>query len=181
MNSPDIGENSIGQTEERLAEAKKAAGKLNALFGQVFNEWAESFGEVRVPERLVEEYGEVLFANSVFDSQPKRITSLALQKAIEEGEVMIAVTAAPMTPIFKVNRVESIKTPKDDQRRVVLALFPHNFFGRCLVDGLETKRVVEDSLACILYWDAKLDSDKTPRLKVNPPKKHSFVRVYKST
>ena len=179
MSSPDIEEHGVSQTEEKLAVAEETSRKLDILFENVFKEWEKSAGEVWVPERTVEEHGEVLFSDTVFDSQPKRITSLALQKGIEEGEIMIGVTIEQMTPIFRVNRVKSTKAPEGDPHRTVLALFSYNFFERCYETGVAPKRVVEGSLTHILYWDAKISADNTPRLKVKAPKENSFIRVIK--
>jgi len=158
-------------------EVEITAARLNSLIEGVFNEWGSSAGEVGFSERMIETHGKIHFGETVFSSMPKRSVAGALREGIRKRELVIAVIRSSTAPVFTAGSFRPANVAEDDPAKLISAFFPSNFFERCGEERLDPRKVAEDCLGQLFYWDVKTKAEKTPRVKLNLPDNPALVLV----
>jgi len=158
-------------------EVEITAEKLNSLMEVVLKEWSGRVGELALPSSLVEKYGEIRFGEAVFSSMPRKAVAGALREGIRERELVIAVIRSSTAPVFTAGSFRPANITGDDPARLISAFFPSNFFERCGEERLDPRKVAEDCLEQLFYWDVKTKAEKTPRVKLNLPDNPALVLV----
>ena len=144
---------------------------LNATFETVQFQLARSNEHLRFPKT-------VDFKDTSLDSLSGKAAASTVRELARLGHLVIAVEPVFTSPLSSVSQCSFFNGNQAKEERFIGVFFPGNFFARCIADGPNPEDVVRKVIGEIVYQDALMAAQKTPRAFVPLKGGNALVRFY---
>lgn len=150
-------------------------GHLNGLFHQVLGGLGKSKDELKFPAAVNFNTGAEL------DSISAKTIPQIIQKLIEKGQLVVVIKPDFNDSKFKIGCSSVTSKASSSPGQLITAIFSPDFFSRCTVDNILPEAAVKQALIEIVYYDAYLQSQNSPRASLPPVHFENMVNIIPTT